>query len=521
MDIFLVFCKKDRVFFLSFICEQKKQNFEVLCQGVLSLGLLRSKAYMNLVMASCSDLSAKSVVELTSSRHFHYHYSNISKISHNLCQNEEDYQVIFNILLTYFLSSSELPPSSDACLGTYYSFSQDMCMVSKPASACLADKVYGHKANSLGTGVVEGYQVGFTHLHATKGWALPIAMEIIPSHGNAIDLAVKQLETLLSDDSLPFAKSFCLNNADSGYGNARYLSPLHRWDKLINIVRLRAGMKVYAVFGGEQKAKSNPMIYGQTYYLNSQSVEKTVHYQDKKDKSKQEKQKLQTSIMDYAFADFTEQAMVLGNGKKAIRKVWTWKNMLIRSKNGNNMKDKPFNLLKIEIWNEDQSAKIFDRDMFLAVTGKSKDQVSTPLAVAHYRTRFDVECCYRFSKQNLFLGKFQTPDKVHFLSHLLVILSSWWLLYAAKDQLQVTVPVWQQYLPENKALLLGSETQEKAYLSPSQVRKGMADLFDTMDKTPYLPTKSKKGKGRAKGTKLLKRLRHKTVKKGKKTPKKE
>ena len=61
----------------------------------------------------------------------------------------------------------------------------------------------------------------------------------------------------------------------------------------------------------------------------------------------------------------------------------------------------------------------------------------------------------------------------------------------------------------------------KAYLSPSQVRKGVADLFDTMDKIPYLPTKSKKGKGRAKGTKLLKRLRHKTVKKGKKTPKKE
>ena len=149
MDIFLVFCKKDRVFFLSFICEQKKQNFEVLCQGVLSLGLLRSKAYMNLVMASCSDLSAKSVVELTSSRHFHYHYSNISKISHNLCQNEEDYQVIFNILLTYFLSSCELPPSSDACLGTYYSFSQDMCMVSKPASACLADKVYGHKLGKI------------------------------------------------------------------------------------------------------------------------------------------------------------------------------------------------------------------------------------------------------------------------------------------------------------------------------------------------------------------------------------
>lgn len=481
---------------------------------------MRSKAYMNLVMASCSHLIAKSVVELTNSRHYHYHYSNISKVSDNLCQDEEEYDKIFKILFAYFLSSCEIALSNNATLGNYYSFSQDMCMVAKAASSCLADKVYGHQANSLGKGIVEGYKLGFTHLHAAKGWALPIAMEIVDTEGNATDLAVKQLDALLADDSLPFGTSFCLNNADSGYGNARYLSPLYKWDKLVTIVRLRAGMKVYPVFTGEQKPKSNPIVYGKTHYLNSQTILKTVSYHDKKSNTKQTKEKLQTSIMDYPVTSFTEENIVLGNGKKAIRKVWAWKNMLIRSKNGNTMKDKPFDLLKIEIWNEEQSAKIFDRDMFLAIAGKNKDQVSTPLAVAHYRTRFDVEGCYRFSKQNLFLGKFQTPDKVHFLSYLLVILSSWWLLYAAKEEVKVIVPVWQKYLPENKEALEAQEMKEKAYLSPSQVRKGMADLFDTFDKAPYLPTKYKKGEGRKKGTVLTKRMKQKTFKKGKKAQKK-
>ena len=470
---------------------------------------------MNLVMASCSHLSAKSVVELTNSRHFHYHYSNISKVSDKVCKEAQDYDKIFGMLRHYFMSSCEVVPLQTASGVAYYSFSQDMCMVCKPASACLADKVYGHQANSLGTGVVEGYKLGFTHLHAAKGWALPAAIEIVSPDGNAIDLAVKQLDALMADDKLPFGQSWCINNADSGYGNARYLSPLHKWDKLINIVRLRGSMKVYPVFNGEQKSKSNPKIYGDTYYLTGQTLSKTVHYHDKKTQSKVQQQKVQNSIMDYRFDDFVVEDIVLGNGKKAIRKVWTWKNMLIRSKNGNNMKDKPFDLLKIEIWNEDQSAKVFDRDMFLAVTGQSKDRLSSGQAVAHYRSRFEVEGCYRFSKQNLFLGKFQTPDKVHFLSHLLVILSSWWLLYAAKDEVQVKVPVWQQYLPQNKEVLLAQEANKKAYLSPSQVRKGMADLFDTFDKTPYLPTKYKKGKGREKGTIMPKRERHKTVKKSK------
>ena len=500
---------------------EKKQNIEDICQGLLSLRLRRSKAFVNLVMATCSHLASKSVVDLTTSRHYHYHYSNISKVSAKLCKNEEEYGKVFKTLLHYFLSTSPVAVLPTANEVAYYSFSQDMCLVTKPASACLADKVYGHQANSLGKGIVEGYKLGFTHVHGAKDWALPIAIDVVAPQGNATDLAVKQLDDLMADDSLPFGKTLCINNADSGYGNARYLCPLYAHEKLINIVRLRSSMKVYSVFSGEQKAKSNPKIYGNTYYLTSRTVNKTFYYHDKKTKTKQQTQKLQTSIMEHSFDDFREENLVLGNGKRVIRKLWMWKNMLIRSKNGHSMKDKPFDLVKIEIWNEDQSSKVFERDMFLAVTGKSKDQINSKEAVAHYRARFNVEGCYRFSKQNLFLGKFQTPDKVHFLSHLLVILASWWLMYAGRNQVELSVPVWQKYTTKNKRVLFAQETNKKTELTPSQVRKGMANLFDTFDKIPYLPTKYKKGKGREKGTILPKRKKHKTVKKNKEKTQKQ
>ena len=101
-------------------------------------------------MASCSSLDAKSMVELTSNRHFHYNYSNMSKISEHLTKDEADYEKTCEILLCYFLNTCEIVPHESVGLGSYYRFGQDMCMVEKAHSPCLEGKVYGHKANSLG-----------------------------------------------------------------------------------------------------------------------------------------------------------------------------------------------------------------------------------------------------------------------------------------------------------------------------------------------------------------------------------
>jgi len=210
--IFSEIIRKDRYFSLFLIYEQKKQNLESICQGLLSLGFSRVKAFMNLLMASCSYLEAKSVVELTASRHYHYHYSNISKVSDKLCKDEEKYGKVSGTLLYYFVPTCHVPVSKTASRVMYHSFSQDMCMIYKSAPACLPDKVYGHQANGLGAGIVEGHKLGFTHLHAPKDWALPTAIEVVAPEGNATDLVVKQLNALISGDRLPFGKTLCINN---------------------------------------------------------------------------------------------------------------------------------------------------------------------------------------------------------------------------------------------------------------------------------------------------------------------
>ena len=86
------------------------------------------------------------MIELSANRHFHYHYSNISKVSEKLTKDEADYEKTYKILLAYFLSSCEIEAHTSCGLGNYYRFAQDMCMVEKAHSPCLEGKVYGHKA---------------------------------------------------------------------------------------------------------------------------------------------------------------------------------------------------------------------------------------------------------------------------------------------------------------------------------------------------------------------------------------
>ena len=69
----------------------KKKNRKN-CLGLLASPLPRVKAYLNLVTSNCSSLGGKSVIELSASRHFHYHYSNITKVSEKLTKNEADYE---------------------------------------------------------------------------------------------------------------------------------------------------------------------------------------------------------------------------------------------------------------------------------------------------------------------------------------------------------------------------------------------------------------------------------------------
>lgn len=114
------------------------------------------------------------------------------------------------------------------------------------------------------------------------------------------------------------------------------------------------------------------------------------------------------------------------------------------------MKDKPLDLVQVTIKDAQTKEKVFNRPLFIAVSGQRKDQIPTPLVQTQYRERSDVEGFYRFGKQKMLLDKLQTPNLQHLDNWLMVFMLSVWLLFTAKKATTLTVKPWDKYLPINK-----------------------------------------------------------------------
>lgn len=166
----------------------------------------------------------------------------------------------------------------------------------------------------------------------------------------------------------------------------------------------------------------------------------------------------------------------------------------MRSKDGQNMKDKPFNLVASKVVDAETGELVFNKTMFTTIHGQRKDEITTTQAFESYRHRYDIEPAIKFAKQNLMLEKYQTPDVQHFDNWLVVVMTSFWLLFTACKEATYKPKKWQQYKPVNQ-----QATESEAILTPNQTKQAAERFFMTFDAQPFTPQKSKKGKADKKG----------------------
>jgi len=249
-------------------------------------------------------------------------------------------------------------------------------------------------------------------------------------------------------------------------------------------------------------------IYGEKFYLTNASGWKTYR------KKGVPYQVWQESLREQPADEHLEKESVFGNGRKVILDIRRWNNLLIRTKKGASMKDKPLDVLRVQVFDAESRQAVFDRPLFVAVSGKHKSQVDSALAQEQYRERYEVEPYYRFAKNQLLMDKLQTPDAEHLDLWLRIVQITSWLLFVARQEIgQIQCPVWQKYLPKNKA----AQDQAQPLMTIAQTQRAIHLLFRTFDPSPFLPLKCKKGKGRQKGLTFPQRTRFKVVKKIKKS----
>lgn len=494
----------------------EKSTTEQFCQDLLHICLPRRRALTNYVMGLCSGTDSSSAVSVSENRHCHYTHSNLGKIVNELSHDADELCLATSKVQSFL--APYIPPPRESGGIKYYVLQTDVTKVVKPHSVTMEGRQYVPISNQKVPGnkaIDIGCRISATHLHVGPGWPLPLRLTLLGVEDDAIALAVAQTKALLGSPDLPFGNHLCLQESDSSYGQAAFLSPLHGVENLVCIVRLRAGIRVWlpAETGNTGGA---PLIYGEKYYLTNQTETKV--YQQKPSKKHPEgfcSTVLQRSIMDLPPGEQVEREVTLSNGRQVIMALSRWKGLRIRSKNGHSMKDKPFDLMRVVVRDAQTGDAIFDRPMFIAISGQRKDTIPTPFAQERYRERYDMEPYYNYAKNQLLLEKFQTPIRQHLSNFMLIVLLSTWLLFCARKECTLRYKPWQKQLPKNKE----AEAQERPTLSLAQTRMSIGALFDTFDPTPFFPQNHKKGKGREKGVRLEKRPVQPILKKTKKKPK--
>ena len=446
-----------------------------------------------MALASCTD--ANSVVSLSESHFFQHQYSSLTDAISHLAYYETDRKLRRQQVQQFCLKY--LPQRES------YDLHSDGLSLFREHSPCLKERGYVHKANNVVPGnkpVGVGYQYSLVNLGVPESsWSLLFDSQRVKPAEDLLTVSAAQMVRLCTDEQLPFHAAQVSNVADSQYGTPKYLAPTAQLPNLVNIVRLRHGMKVYQA---EEVAETGgaPQVYGAKFYLLEASDSKT--YTIKEQQFEVERQ----ALAELPAEEETEIFMVTSRGRPLRIHLRRWRGMKMRSKDGHNMKGVVADIVGVTVYDAQTGKRVFQHDMFLWVSGAGREALSLPEIYEKFRHRFDLEVTNRFCKQKLLLDSYQTPELGHFENWVLVVTLSLWLLFCASGEVGSVRAKWQQY----------SEPRESkgGRKTPSQTRKGAERLFSTFEQSEYAPKSVKKGVGRRFGEVQEKRAQLKVAKKG-------
>ena len=343
---------------------KEKITSEQFCQDILNLDIKYAKPFTNLVMALASYESAQSVVGLSESPLFHYQYSSIRDGIHGVGQSEEEQASAMASVRS--LGLQQVCYSKEEWL----IFQSDASGVKKAHSKCLEDRQYIKIANNViksNKSITVGYPISLMNVSIpplSNKWSVPISIKRIASNQSAVECAVEQLEELLSQKDLELAEQSIINALDSGYGSPAYIAPTYQYKNVVNIIRFRYGKKVWL------PAESTQCVYGEKYYLIDASDTKLYKIKGKI------YQVDRRSIFDLPHQEYIELEGQTSKGRNLKILIWKWTDLLVRTKQGHNMKDKPFDLVASKVVDADTAELVFNKTMFVTVHGQRKDEIS-------------------------------------------------------------------------------------------------------------------------------------------------
>jgi hypothetical protein len=245
--------------------EEKEERLRNYRQAVYNSFERRADTLLDLIDALSSNEKAESVVELSLNGLFRRQYSSITDGIDEMLKGESEREIreaqVKQQAEISRIIAAVLPEVAD---GGHRLIGQDATPVPRPYAKTLEDRGYVYEPSVIwwNTPVTIGHQYLATavlperKVHSTP-WIVPMRISRVSSQQTEQEVAVEELNSLLSDPSLPFGNELVVNVVDSKFSCPEYLSRVAQHDNLVVITRLR-GCRVLnrlpppAVAGGEK-----------------------------------------------------------------------------------------------------------------------------------------------------------------------------------------------------------------------------------------------------------------------------
>ncbi len=460
----------------------------------------RRDTLLDLLDALSSNTIARSVVELSLSPFFRREYSSITDGIDNFFQappegeegekRGEWEQKPVRIIAPYL----PLPQERK-----FWLFGIDVTPQPRPFAKTLADRTYVYQPDTLkGNKAVNiGHQSSVLACLPEKGeqsppWIVPLNVRRVNSEETKNEAGAEQVKEVLFTEKPPFSGKLKVLVGDSDYSARTFLGEIYgdeadkegkkKSDEQVAIVR-SAGNRTFYHAPPEIESWNpvgHPTWYGEPFRLPD---EETWGKPDEEEWS----------------------AWTTCRGKEYDVRLRGWYNIRMRGTKEYPMHEYPFTLVRADVLN-DEGNSVFKRPLWLIVMGKRREEVSLAESYEAYGQRADLEHYFRFGKQKLLMGAYQTPDVEHEENWGQIVQLAYIFLWLAAGQVEDMPRPWEKPAPKEK----------EGLASPSRTQRGFGGIISQFGTPAKVPKPRGYSLGRAKGQKQMPRKRHPVIKKDEK-----
>ena len=315
-----------------------------------------------------------------------------------------------------------------------------------------------------------------TDSHAA--WAIPLSGERVSLDQSGTDVASEQIQSVMSDSSLPWHQKLCVLVGDTAYSQRSFLFEQSKHKNLVVVARVRSNRIFYQSppIDESKKKRGCPKKYGERFDL---ADAETWHEPN----------------------ETTQIQQTTRKGRLLNITILAWHQMLMRGTQEQKMYCHPFTLLRVHV--TDDTGNSVWKPMWLIVMGERRGELSPTVAYQSYRQRYDLEHMFRFSKQRLLMTEFQTPELEHEENWIRLVMLSYVQLWAAKELARHLPRAWERYLKQN----------DDKIVTPSVVQRDFHRILSEIGTPARSPKTRGNSIGRVQGQVQTQRTKQPVVKK--------